>query len=130
MKLEVQGLARHMATRVPILSIVQMRIGSNRLAIVSRWTANRVARVCPLVVKEPAFASPRFTLSTIWHKRLDNHPAQRWRRRNDLSFHSGLTRHISSDGCADPRQWAAQEQLLVKHATYNGPRLRVSSQGR
>jgi DNA-binding transcriptional LysR family regulator len=78
--LETHGLARQIATRVPFLSIVLMLVGSNRLAVVPRRPANGLAVVCPLVVKELPFASPRTTVSMIWHRRLDNHPAQRWLR--------------------------------------------------
>jgi DNA-binding transcriptional LysR family regulator len=78
--LEQRGLARRIATRVPFLSIVLMLVGSDRLAIVPRRTANDLALICPLVVKELPFASPRIGLSMIWHRRLDSHPAQRWLR--------------------------------------------------
>ena len=78
--LEERGLARRIATRVPFLSIVLMLVGSDRLAIVPRRAANDLALICPLVVKELPFASPRIGLSMIWHRRLDSHPAQRWLR--------------------------------------------------
>jgi len=79
-RLEEHGLARKIATRVPFLSIVLMLVGADRLAVVPRRAANGLAVVCPLVVKELPFGSPRITLSMIWHRRLDNHPAQRWLR--------------------------------------------------
>jgi DNA-binding transcriptional LysR family regulator len=78
--LEERGLARKIATRVPFLSIVLMLVGSNRLTVMPRRAANGLALVCPLVVKELPFASPRIALSMIWHRRLDNLPAQRWLR--------------------------------------------------
>jgi DNA-binding transcriptional LysR family regulator len=78
--LENLGLARKVATRVPFLSIVLMLVGADRLAILPRRAANGLALVCPLVVKELPFASPRIALSMIWHRRLDNQPAQRWLR--------------------------------------------------
>lgn len=78
--LEEQGLFRRIATRVPFLSVVLMLVGANRLAIIPRRAANGLATVCPLIVKELPFASPRIVLSMIWHRRLDNHPAQRWLR--------------------------------------------------
>jgi DNA-binding transcriptional LysR family regulator len=78
--LEQRGLARKVATRVPFLSIVLMLVGSDRLAIVPRRVANDLALICPLVVRELPFPSPRIALSMIWHRRLDNHPAQRWLR--------------------------------------------------
>jgi DNA-binding transcriptional LysR family regulator len=78
--LEQRGLTRRIATRVPFLSVVLMLVGSDRLAIVPRRAANTLVLVCPLVMKELPFASPRIELSMIWHRRLDNHPAQRWLR--------------------------------------------------
>jgi DNA-binding transcriptional LysR family regulator len=78
--LEERGLARKVAIRVPFLSVVLMLIGSNRLAVLPRRAANDLAVICPLVVKELPFPSPRIALSMIWHRRLDNHPAQRWLR--------------------------------------------------
>ncbi len=78
--LDQRGLARKVATRVPFLSIVLMLVGSDRLAIVPRRAGNDLAVVCPLVVKELPFASPRIALSMIWHRQLDGNPAQRWLR--------------------------------------------------
>ena len=60
--------------------IVLMLVGSDRLAVVPRRVANDLARICPLAVRELPFASPRIALSMIWHRRLDNHAAQRWLR--------------------------------------------------
>jgi DNA-binding transcriptional LysR family regulator len=74
------GLSRKMVNRVPLLSIVLMLVGSARLAILPRRPANGLASVCPLVVKELPFASPRTELFMIWHRGLDNVPAQRWLR--------------------------------------------------
>jgi DNA-binding transcriptional LysR family regulator len=70
--LEEHSLTRKIAIRVPFLSIVLMLVGSDRLAIIPRRVANGLAQVCPLVVKELPFPSPRITLSMIWHRRVDN----------------------------------------------------------
>ena len=78
--LEQRGLTRKIATRVPFLSVVLMLVGSDRLAVVPRRVANDLERICPLIVRELPFASPRIALSMIWHRRLDNHDAQRWLR--------------------------------------------------
>jgi DNA-binding transcriptional LysR family regulator len=78
--LEEHGLVRKIAIRVPLLSIVLMLVGSDRLAVVPRRVANGLAETCPLVVKELPFPSPRIALSMIWHRRLDNHAAHRWLR--------------------------------------------------
>jgi DNA-binding transcriptional LysR family regulator len=78
--LEACNLVRKVATRVPFLSIVLMLVGSDRLSILPRRSAMGLSLVCPLVVRELPFPSPRIALSMIWHRRLDNQPAQRWLR--------------------------------------------------
>jgi DNA-binding transcriptional LysR family regulator len=66
--------------RIGLLSIVLMLVGSDRLAVVPRRVANDLERICPLIVRELPFASPRIALSMIWHRRLDNQVAHRWLR--------------------------------------------------
>jgi DNA-binding transcriptional LysR family regulator len=78
--LEQRGLARKIATRVPFLSLVLILVNSKLLAVVPRRVAVDLARICPLVVKELPFPSPRIALSMIWHRRVDNHAAHRWLR--------------------------------------------------
>ena len=74
------GLDRKIAVRVPFLSIALMLIGADRLTILPRRAARGLTLVCPLVLKELPFASPRTELSMIWHRRLDKEPAQQWLR--------------------------------------------------
>jgi DNA-binding transcriptional LysR family regulator len=78
--LEEHGLTRKIAVRAPLLLIVLMLVGSDRLAVIPRRIANGLAQVCPLVAKELPFPSPRITLSMIWHRRLDNDAGHRWLR--------------------------------------------------
>jgi DNA-binding transcriptional LysR family regulator len=78
--LEQRGLARKIATRVPFLSLVLVLVDSNLLAVAPRRVAVDLTRICPLVVKELPFPSPRIALSMIWHRRVDNHAAHRWLR--------------------------------------------------
>jgi DNA-binding transcriptional LysR family regulator len=74
------GLSRKIAICVPLLSIVLMLVGADRLAVLPRRPANGLVAVCPLVIRELPFASPRTEVSMIWHRGLDNDPAQRWLR--------------------------------------------------
>jgi DNA-binding transcriptional LysR family regulator len=74
------GLTRTIAARVPFLSIVLMLVGADRLTIVPRRAAIGLTVVCPLVMKELPFPSPRTELSMIWHRGLDKDPAQQWLR--------------------------------------------------
>jgi DNA-binding transcriptional LysR family regulator len=78
--LEQRGLARKIATRVPFLSLVLVLVDANLLAVVPRRVAVDLTRICPLVVKELPFPSPRTALSMIWHRQVDNHAAHRWLR--------------------------------------------------
>ena len=78
--LEEQGLTRNIAARVPFLSIALMLVGSKRTAVIPRRVATDLASICPLVVRELPFSSPRVTLSMLWHRRVDNYQAHRWLR--------------------------------------------------
>lgn len=78
--LEQRGLARRIAAQVTLLSIVLMLIGQDRVTVLPRRIAEDLSRICPVVVRELPFASPTFGLAMIWHRRLDNHRAQRWLR--------------------------------------------------
>lgn len=75
-----RGLARHVAARVPLHSLIFLLIGSNSIAVVPRRVASDLVAICPLITRPLPFPSPRVALSMIWHRRLDNHPAHRWLR--------------------------------------------------
>jgi DNA-binding transcriptional LysR family regulator len=75
-----RGLARLVSAKVPLHSLILMLIGSEALAVVPRRVAADLVAICPLTMRPLPFASPRVSLSMIWHRRLDNHPAHRWLR--------------------------------------------------
>lgn len=75
-----RGLTRRVAVRVPFLSLALLLVNSDYLAVLPRRVATDLAAICPLAVKDLPFASPWIALSMIWHRRLDNQPAQRWLR--------------------------------------------------
>jgi DNA-binding transcriptional LysR family regulator len=75
-----QGLERRIALRMPFVSLGLMLVGADRVAVLPRRVAHDLARICPVVVRDLPIPSPRITLSMIWHRRLDNQPAQRWLR--------------------------------------------------
>jgi DNA-binding transcriptional LysR family regulator len=75
-----RGLERKIAIRVPFLSIVLMLVGADRVVVLPRRVGMDLTRICPVVVQDLPFPSPRMALSMIWHRRLDNHPAHRWLR--------------------------------------------------
>jgi DNA-binding transcriptional LysR family regulator len=74
------GLARLISAKVPLHALVSVLVGSQAIAVLPRRVAADLAAHSPLAVKALPFASPRITLSMIWHRRLDNHPAHRWLR--------------------------------------------------
>ncbi len=74
------GLTRRVAVRVPFLSIALLLVNSDYVVVLPRRVATDLAAICPLVVKDLPFASPWISVSMIWHRRLDSHPAQRWLR--------------------------------------------------
>jgi DNA-binding transcriptional LysR family regulator len=74
------GLARLVSAKVPLHSLILMLIGSEALAVVPRRVAADLVAICPLTMRPLPFPSPRVSLSMIWHRRLDNHPAHRWLR--------------------------------------------------
>jgi DNA-binding transcriptional LysR family regulator len=75
-----QGLARHVVARLPLHSLIFLLIGSNSLSVVPRRVAATLVAFGPLIMRPLPFVSPRISLSMIWHRRLDNHPAHRWLR--------------------------------------------------
>jgi DNA-binding transcriptional LysR family regulator len=74
------GLTRIVVAKLPLHSLVSVLVGSRALAVVPRRVAADLLTVCPLAMLPLPFASPRVSLSMIWHRRLDNHPAHRWLR--------------------------------------------------
>jgi DNA-binding transcriptional LysR family regulator len=75
-----RGLARFVPTKVPLHSLVSVLIGSRAVAVVPGRVAADLATHCPLTIRELPFPSPRVTLSMLWHRRLDKHPAHHWLR--------------------------------------------------
>jgi DNA-binding transcriptional LysR family regulator len=75
-----RGLTRVVSATVPLHSLIMMLVGSGALAVVPRRVAADVTAVLPLIMRPLPFPSPRVALSMIWHRRLDNDPAQRWLR--------------------------------------------------
>jgi DNA-binding transcriptional LysR family regulator len=74
------GLTRVVVAKLPLHSLVSVLVGSRALAVVPRRVAADLVAVCPLAMLPLPIPSPRVSLSMIWHRRLDNHPAHRWLR--------------------------------------------------
>jgi DNA-binding transcriptional LysR family regulator len=74
------GRMRLVSAKVPLHSLVPMLIGTSSVAVVPRRVAVDLIGVCPLTMLPLPFRTPSLSLSMIWHRRLDNHPAHRWLR--------------------------------------------------
>jgi DNA-binding transcriptional LysR family regulator len=75
-----QGLGRQIWAKLPLHSLLSVLTGSKAVAIVPRRVALDFGASCPITVRPLPFQSPRVSLSMIWHRRLDDHPAHRWLR--------------------------------------------------
>ncbi len=75
-----RGLNRRIAVRVPFLSTALLLMNSDYITVLPRRVAADMVAICPLVAKDLPFPPPWLALSMIWHRRLDNQPAQRWLR--------------------------------------------------
>jgi DNA-binding transcriptional LysR family regulator len=74
------GLARHVWAKVPLHSLLSVLIGSKALAVVPRRVAADFMATSPLVIRPLPLVAPHVSLSMLWHRRLDHHPAHRWLR--------------------------------------------------
>jgi DNA-binding transcriptional LysR family regulator len=75
-----RGLKRVVSARLPLHSLVPALIGSKLLTVVPRRVAADIIANSAMTMMPLPFPSPRVSVSMIWHRRLDNHPAHRWLR--------------------------------------------------
>jgi DNA-binding transcriptional LysR family regulator len=78
--LSERGMTRLVSMKAPLHSVVSLLIGSQAVALLPRRVAEDLAAHRPLAIRALPFPSPLITLSMIWHRRVDNHPAHRWLR--------------------------------------------------
>jgi DNA-binding transcriptional LysR family regulator len=78
--LAARGLARRTFAHVPLYSLVPILTHLQALAVVPRRVAAGLATHYPLTIRALPFSSPRITVFMIWHRQLDNYPANRWLR--------------------------------------------------
>ena len=75
------GLQRRVPVRVSrFLSIPDLLLGSDYLAVVPLEVAQHLQRFGDLVVQELPFESPTFRLMQRWHTRFQDEPALKWLR--------------------------------------------------
>jgi DNA-binding transcriptional LysR family regulator len=74
------GLLRRVWVRIPLHSLRSVLIGSKALAVVPRRVAADFMTASPVIIRPLPFASPRVSLSMIWHRLHDHHAAHQWLR--------------------------------------------------
>ena len=75
-----EKMSRHVAYQAPYLSAGRILQRSNMVTSVSASYAQGLLGAGALSFLALPCPSPRLTLAMLWHRRLDNQPAQRWLR--------------------------------------------------
>lgn len=78
--LSAHGVARQISVKVPLHSLRAVLTGCRAVAVIPRGVAMDLIDDGGVTIQALPFPSPRITLSAIWHRRLDSHPAHRWLR--------------------------------------------------
>jgi DNA-binding transcriptional LysR family regulator len=84
------GYARSVGLEAPYLSAGPMLARSNMIAVLGRQIALEFRRLYPIEIRELPFDSPRLRSIMLWHRRLDDQPAQRWLRETTASVASAI----------------------------------------
>ena len=74
------GLARRIAHRAPYLAVPRILSQSDLVAILCRRVAEAYLRIDKLQLRELPCPSPPVTIGMLWHRRLENQPANTWLR--------------------------------------------------
>jgi DNA-binding transcriptional LysR family regulator len=80
-----RGLSRTVALEAPYLSAGTILAQSNMVAVLGHQVALEFCRAYPVKFTELPFESPRLRSVMLWHRRLDNQPAQRWLRQTVIA---------------------------------------------
>lgn len=80
-----QGHTRSVVLEAPYLSAGPVLAQSDMVAVLGRHIALEFRRSYPIEIRELPFASPSLRSSMLWHRRLDDQPAQRWLRQTAVS---------------------------------------------
>jgi DNA-binding transcriptional LysR family regulator len=78
--LATRHLKRRIVHRAPYLSAARILSHSDMVATLSRRIAEAFFRGDPLVTRALPCPSPQVPIGMLWHRRLENQPAQRWLR--------------------------------------------------
>jgi DNA-binding transcriptional LysR family regulator len=83
--LAAYGHARSVVLEAPYLSAGPMLAQSDMVAVLGRHIALEFRRSYSIEIRELPFASPSLRSIMLWHRRLDDQPAQRWLRQTAVS---------------------------------------------
>jgi DNA-binding transcriptional LysR family regulator len=89
-KLASYGYARSIGLEVPYLSAGAVLTRSDMVAVLGRQIALEFRRLYPIEIRELPFDSPSLRSIMLWHRRLDDQPAQRWLRETAASVASSI----------------------------------------
>jgi DNA-binding transcriptional LysR family regulator len=78
--LAAHGQTRSIALEAPYLSAGPILVQSDMVAVLGRQIALEFRRSYPIEIKELPFDSPSLRSIMLWHRRLDDQPAQCWLR--------------------------------------------------
>ena len=79
-ELGLRGHSRSLALEAPFLTAGPVLAQSDMVAVLGRHIALEFRRSYPIVIRELPFESPSLRSVMLWHRRLDDQPAQRWLR--------------------------------------------------
>jgi hypothetical protein len=79
------GHSRLIALEAPYLSAGPLLVQSDMVAVLGRQIALEFRRSHPIELRELPFDSPSLRSIMLWHRRLDDQPAQRWLRQTAAS---------------------------------------------
>jgi hypothetical protein len=69
----------------PYLSAGPVLAQSDMVAVLGRQIALEFRRLYPIEIRELPFESPSLRSIMLWHRRLDDQPAQRWLRQTAVA---------------------------------------------
>jgi len=84
------GHARSVVLEAPYLSAGPILAQSDMVAVLGRQIALEFRRSYPIEIRELPFASPSLRSIMLWHRRLDDQPAQRWLRQTAVSVAAAI----------------------------------------
>jgi DNA-binding transcriptional LysR family regulator len=118
-----QGLARRIALRAPFISAAQILVQSDLVTNMSSRVARQLAALHGLRLRRPPYRSPPVRLGMLWHRRLEDQPANRWLR----SVVRSATADLCEGSLALGSPLEARRPSSSSHAAPSKPRIAAAS---